>query len=360
MELNLQVVNNDCDQPASYPRAGFPAGAPKASAGADGATELPSSVQHAVNVLEVESTALRLLATALADGGGSPFEQAVDTIGRCAGRCVVSGMGKSGLIGRKIAATLASTGTPAYFVHPAEASHGDLGMIAPGDVVIGLSNSGETPELGDLLAYTERLDIPLVAMTSRAGSTLGRRADILLLLPGAPEACPLGLAPTTSTTMMLALGDALAIALMERKRFTPLDFRSRHPGGKLGRRLTRVEELIRPSDSLPLVHLDAPMGEVFLAMGRTGYGTAGVIDDHGDLVGMITEADLRRHMGPDLLHFRAGEIMSEAPVHIRPDMSATEALHVMSSLDVSNVFVTEGSRPIGILHIGDCRRVEAA
>ena len=334
-----------------------------ASAGA--ATRLeggPPGAEHAaaLRVLERAAAALRELADDLAGNGGPSFAAALDVLTACRGRVVVTGMGKSGLIGRKVASTLASTGCLAHFVHPAEASHGDLGMIGPDDVVLALSNSGETPELADLLAYTAQLAIPLIAMTSNAGSTLGRRADVLLLLPGAPEACSLGLAPTTSTSLMLALGDALAVELMERQGFTRSDFRRRHPGGKLGRRLARVEDLIEGAASLPLVHLDAQMSEVILVMGRTGYGSAGVIDDHGHLIGMITEADMRRHMGPDLLSLRAGDIMTEIEVTIRPETSPAEALRTMTALHLSNLFVTEGARPIGILHIDDCRRADAA
>lgn len=331
-------------------------------ASSDGSDQRTSDpiVREALAVLEAEAGALRLLARALAHGGAASFARAIDLLFGCSGRVVVTGMGKSGLIGRKIAATLASTGTSAQFVHPAEASHGDLGMIAPGDAVVALSNSGETIELEGVLEYADRLAIPLLGMTGRIGSTLARRADVVLLLPSAPEACPLGLAPTTSTTMMLALGDALAVALMRRKRFTPQDFRNRHPGGLLGRRLARVEDLIHGSDALPLVHLDAQMSEVILVMSRTGYGSAGVIDDRGRLIGAITASDMRRHMGPDLLGCRAGEIMSDLAPCVQPDTSAAEALHVMTALEVSNLFVTEGARPIGILHIDDCRRADAA
>jgi arabinose-5-phosphate isomerase len=355
MGLNLQAEQSAVEHLPSIGTSG-------AATGREAGEPPPPCILNAaaLRVLERAAGALRELAADLAGSGGPSFAAALELLAACRGRVVVTGMGKSGLIGRKIAATLASTGCLAHFVHPAEASHGDLGMIGPDDLVLALSNSGETPELADLLAYTAQLAIPLIAITGNAVSTLGRRADVLLLLPAAAEGCALGLAPTTSTSLMLALGDALAVELMERQGFSRGDFRQRHPGGKLGRRLARVEDLIEGAASLPLVHLDSRISEVILVMGRTGYGSAGVIDDHGSLIGMITEADMRRHMGPDLLSLRAGEIMTDIQVTIRPESSPAEALRTMTALHLSNLFVTEGARPIGILHIDDCRRADAA
>src|SRR5256885_5379878 len=248
-------------------------------------------------VIRAEIAGLESLAEAL-DG---TFEAAVDACTAARGRIVVTGLGKSGHIGRKIAATLASTGTPAQFVHPVEASHGDLGMIGSGDAILALSNSGETSELADIVAYSRRFEILLVAITGSARSTLAGAADVALLLPAAAEACPMGLAPTTSTTMMMTLGDALAIALLERKGFSPADFQRFHPGGKLGRKLLRVGEIMHKGDSVPLVAPDAPMSEAILVMSEKSFGCVGVSGADGKLVGVITDGDLRRHMDDRLL-----------------------------------------------------------
>lgn len=275
------------------------------------------------------------------------------------GRVIVSGMGKSGHVARKIAATFASTGTPAHFVHPAEASHGDLGMMIRGDVVLVLSNSGETPELADLVAYSRRFSIPLIAVAGRADSTLMRAADVRLLLPPVPEACGVGIVPTTSTTMMLGLGDALAIALMQARDFTPEHFRLFHPGGRLGARLSHVRDLMHGRDSLPLVPPEAPMGEVLLAISREGFGVAGVIE--GDaLVGVITDGDLRRNMD-GLLARRAGEVMTRHPRTIGPDALAEEAVAQMNALKITCLFVTDdGGALVGLIHIHDCLRAGVA
>lgn len=271
------------------------------------------------------------------------------------GRVIVSGMGKSGHIGRKIAATLASTGTPAYFVHPAEASHGDLGMMVQGDVVLVLSNSGETPELADLVAYTRRFSIPLIAMAGRADSTLMRAADVQLLLPPMPEACGVGIVPTTSTTMMLGLGDALAIALMESRGFTPEHFRLFHPGGRLGARLSHVRDLMHGREGLPLVAPEAAMGDVLLTITRAGFGVAGVVEG-GVLAGVITDGDLRRNMD-GLLDRRAGEVMTRNPRTIAPDALAGEAVAQMNALKITCLFVTgEAGDILGLIHIHDCLR----
>ena len=304
-------------------------------------------------------TARRVIATeaeglaALSVSLGDSFDRAIETILAARGRVVVSGMGKSGHIRHKIDATLASTGTPAQFVHPAEASHGDLGMVAEGDVVIVISNSGETPEIADIVAHTRRFNIPLIGMASREGSTLIRQCDVALLLPAAPEACGKGIVPTTSTTMMLALGDALAVALMEHRRFTPEHFRTFHPGGKLGAMLARVGDLMHAE--MPLVPADTPMTEALLTMSQMGYGVTGVTGADGQLVGIITDGDLRRHMD-GLLDHRAADVMTANPRTIRPDQLAEAALAEMQSRKITCLFAVEDGVPQGILNIHDCLR----
>jgi arabinose-5-phosphate isomerase len=306
----------------------------------------------AARVIREEAQAL----LALADGLGESFDTAVEAILAARGRVIVSGMGKSGHIARKIAATLASTGTPAHFVHPAEASHGDLGMMLRGDAVLCLSNSGETPELADLVAHTRRFGIPLIAIAGRADSSLMRRADIGLLLPALPEACGIGVVPSTSTAMMLALGDALAIALMQARAFTPDDFRDFHPGGRLGARLTKVRELMHKGEAVPLVAEDAPMTEALLVISRKGFGVVGVTDGQGRLSGIVTDGDLRRHMA-GLLDRHAGEVMTRAPRTIPPDALAEEAVALMNAQRITALFVPDPEgRPLGLLHIHDCLR----
>jgi arabinose-5-phosphate isomerase len=271
---------------------------------------------------------------------------------------IVSGMGKSGHIGRKIAATLASTGTPAQFVHPAEASHGDLGMITPQDVVLVLSNSGETPELSDIIAYTRRFSIPMIGVAGREGSTLLRRSEVAILLPPAAEACGNGIVPTTSTAMTLALGDALAVALMEHRSFTPEHFRTLHPGGKLGAKLSKVSDLMHSGDALPLVGHGAPMSEVLLAITRKGFGVAGVTDEAGRLAGIITDGDLRRHMD-GLMGLTAEQVMTASPRTIAPESLAEQAVAVMNAHKITCLFVVDPRAdrlPTGILHIHDCLR----
>ncbi|MFQ5624090.1 MAG: SIS domain-containing protein [Paracoccaceae bacterium] len=305
-------------------------------------------------VLKTEADALVGFASVL----GESFADAVDLMLKARGRIVVSGMGKSGHVARKIAATLASTGSPAQFVHPAEASHGDLGMVTREDVVLVLSNSGETPELADVIAHTRRFSIPMIGVASNAASTLLRQSDVAIVLPNAPEACPVGLAPTTSTTLTLALGDALAVALMEERRFTPEDFRGFHPGGRLGARLVTVETLMHSGEELPLVGRDLPMTEVLLVISQKSFGVAGVVNDEGELVGIITDGDLRRRMD-GLLSQRAGDVMTARPKTIASDALATEALGAMNERRITCLFVMspEGSRrPAGILHIHDCLR----
>ncbi len=318
------------------------------------------------SVLATEAAALRALSASL-DGA---FEHAVDLLAAIAGRVVVTGIGKSGHIARKVAATFASTGTPALFVHPAEASHGDLGMIVAGDAVLAFSNSGETPELADLIAHARRFGLPLVAVTGRPGSALAKRADVALVLPGAPEACPMGLAPTTSTTMQIALGDALAVALLTRRGFTATDFRRIHPGGRLGAQLRRVRELMHGGEAMPLARPDTPMTAALVLMTEKRFGCLGIVDAKGCLLGILTDGDLRRAMGPDLLHRRAGDIMTRSPRTIDPDALAVEALRRMNdgARLITALFVVEESGadgapaapPVGILHIHDLLRAGVA
>ena len=318
-----------------------------------------SDLDVARAVLTTEAAGLRLLAAGLDDG----FLLAVDLLAGVSGRVAVSGMGKSGHVGRKIAATLASTGTPALFVHPAEASHGDLGMIVPGDAVLAVSNSGETPELADLVAHARRFGLPLLAVTARAESTLARAADVVLLLPAAPEACPMGLAPTTSTTMQVALGDALAVALLTRRGFTATEFRQFHPGGRLGARLRRVRELMHAGEALPLAAPDEPMDRALLLMTGKGFGVLGVVDGDGGLAGVITDGDLRRHMGPDLLSRPVGLVMTADPRTIGPDALAAEALHAMNAggRPITCLFVVDAERrPLGLIHVHDLLRAGIA
>lgn len=320
---------------------------------------LDSDVEVARDVLAAEAAGLRALAATL-DGR---FAQAVDVLAAVAGRVVVSGMGKSGHIARKIAATLASTGTPALFVHPAEASHGDLGMIVVGDAVLALSNSGETAELADLISHTRRFGVPLVAVTGRDASTLARAADVTLVLPPASEACPMGLAPTTSTTMQLALGDALAVALLTRRGFGPSDFQRFHPGGRLGSKLQRVRDLMHEGDAVPLAPPSMAMDLALLLMSEKRFGCVGVVDEAGQLVGIVTDGDLRRAMGPDLLHRRLGELMTPSPRTIGPDALAAEALHAMNGKGrpITTLFIVDSERrPLGIVHIHDLLRAGVA
>jgi arabinose-5-phosphate isomerase len=334
---------------------------PEASLGKDA-----DDLAVARRVLDQEAAGLAMLGRAL-DAAG--FGRAVDLLAGATGRVVVTGMGKSGHVARKVAATFASTGTPALFVHPAEASHGDLGMIVPGDAVLALSNSGETPELADLVAHARRFGLPLVAITGRAESALARAADQALLLPPAPEACPLGLAPTTSTTMQLALGDALAVALLTRRGFGPADFRVFHPGGRLGARLSRVRDLMHGGAEMPLAPPDTRMDAALVAMTAKRFGCLGIVDG-GRLVGIITDGDLRRALDPGpgaaeprtgLLARGAAEVMTRAPRTIGPDALAVEALRVMEQRSITALFVVDGDgAPVGILHIHDLLRAGVA
>lgn len=294
----------------------------------------------------------------LGDALNGDFSQAVDLILAIKGRVIVSGMGKSGLIARKIAATLASTGTPAHFVHPAEASHGDLGALVPGDVLLMLSYRGETAELSDLITYAKRFRIPIIAMAANLESTLMQAADVKLALPKSHEACPMGLAPTTSTTLMLVLGDALAVALMERRGFSADQYREFHPGGSLGRALIRVSDLMHTGDEIPLADEAESMQQVLIVMAARRFGCVGIINKAGSLTGIITDGDLSRHMSRGLLDKTAAEVMTRNPKIISPNHLAAEALAVMNDNKITRLFIIEagGRKPIGIIHIHDCLR----
>jgi len=321
-----------------------------------GTVALAHDLGVARRVLRAEIEGLDRLARTL-DGA---FGLAIDICAAARGRLIVTGIGKSGHVARKIAATLASTGKPAQFVHAAEASHGDLGMIGAEDAILALSNSGESGELADIIAYSRRFKIPLIAITGGRNSTLAEAADVALLLPRAAEACPMGLAPTTSTTMMMALGDALAIALIERKGFSSADFQLFHPGGRLGRRLLRVADIMHPGEAVPLVPPGAPMSEAILVMTARSFGCVGVCDD-GRLVGVITDGDLRRHMGDRLLARRAGEIMHPDPKTITAGQLAAEAIGLMNRFAITALFVVDDAlRPTGFLHMHDCLRAGVA
>ena len=320
--------------------------------------ETGADLESARKVLRLEAEALDRLANSL----GQSFVDALDALASVTGRVIVTGIGKSGHVANKIAATLASTGTPAFFVHPAEASHGDLGMITTSDGILALSNSGETAELSDLVMYAKRFDLPLIGMTSRAGSALSEAATVALILPAADEACPMGLAPTTSTTAMMALGVAIAVALLERKGFSAEDFQLLHPGGHLGRKLLRVSDIMHSGDELPLIGRATLMSEALLVMTAKSFGCVGIVDDAGKLLGIVTDGDLRRNMAPDLLQRKAGDVMTSRPRTIKSKALATEAVQVMNgkSRPVTCLFVVDGGRPVGIIHIHDCLRAGVA
>lgn len=314
-----------------------------------------SSLQIARAVLMNEAGALQELAKTL-DGC---FDQAIALLAPLKGRVVVCGMGKSGHVARKIAATLASTGQPSFFVHPSEANHGDLGKITQDDAIIALSNSGETSELSGLIDYTRRFSIPLISITSKRESTLARVADVALVLPDVPEACPMGLAPTTSTTLMMALGDALAISLLSLKGFSANDFRVFHPGGKLGNQLLRVADRMHSGDKIPLVHMTDLMSEVLIESSRKGFGCVGVIDDQKCLQGMITDGDLRRHMDSDFMKKTAADVMTKNPIFIHKNMLMSEALALMNQKMITCLLVVEEEAaliPCGIIYIHDFLR----
>jgi len=314
----------------------------------------------AFRTLETESEGLAALATAMADGLARPFAAAVETIRTARGRVIVTGMGKSGHVARKIAATLASTGTPAFFVHAADASHGDLGMITSDDVMLALSWSGETEELKDLINYSRRFRIALIAVTVNLESTLGKAADIVLVLPSAREACPHNLAPTTSSLMQLALGDALAIALLESRGFTAVDFGVFHPRGKLGAALKFVRDVMHPGPAVPLIARGAPMSEAIVEMSAKGFGCVAVTEPNGKLAGVITNGDLRRNMRTDLLQAKVDAVMTVSPKIVRPDQLASEALQLLNASKITALIVVEADRPVGIVHFHDLLRAGVA
>ena len=319
----------------------------------------------ALRTVEIERAGLLALEAALADmsagGLGTSFEAALARLRNVTGRVIITGMGKSGHVARKLAATFASTGTPAYFVHPAEASHGDLGMIQAGDAIIALSWSGETSELADIITYSRRFDVSLVAITSGHDSALSREADISLVMPKAEEACPNGLAPTTSTTMLLVIGDALAVALLEARGFTAQDFRQFHPGGKLGAKLTFVGDVMHKGERLPVMADTGRMAEAVLLMSSKGFGCVAITDASGRLAGIVTDGDMRRHMRADLMTVPVADIMTRAPQVITPDALAVEALQILETRKITALLVVdEAHAPCGIVHFHDLLRLGVA
>jgi len=327
---------------------------PKTSTSGPAASERAERMlASALRTLEAEAGGVTALAAAIRDGLGRPFAAAVELIHAAKGRLIVTGMGKSGHIGRKIAATFASTGAPAFFVHPGEASHGDLGMITADDLIMALSWSGETVELKDLIDYSRRFRIGLIGITADGDSTLGKAADVALVLPEAREACPHNLAPTTSSLMQLALGDALAVALLESRGFTALDFRALHPGGRLGAKLKFVGQMMRSGADVPLVALGTLMADALVEMSSKGVGCVGIVDPARRLVGIITDGDLRRHMRPDLLDARVDDIMTSGPKTVRPDQLVSEALEVLNSSKITALMVVDAGSPVGIVHFHD-------
>jgi len=317
-------------------------------------------IASAVRTLDVEATGLTTLAAAIHDGLGRAFIAAVDLISRAHGRLIVTGMGKSGHVARKIAATFASTGTPAFFVHPSEASHGDLGMITPDDVIMALSWSGETVELKHLIDYSRRFRIALIAVTTVSDSTLGRAADVVLAIPQAREACPHNLAPTTSTLMQAALGDALAIALLEGRGFTAIDFSRLHPGGRLGAMLKFVRDIMHTGGEIPLATVGTRMSEAIAEMTAKTFGCIAIADRRGLLVGIITDGDLRRHMSANLLDLNVEQVMTSQPMTVRPDQLVSEALELLNSTNKTQLIVVDGGRAVGIVHFHDLLRAGVA
>ncbi len=319
-----------------------------------------ASLASALRTVATEQAGVAALANALENGLAEPFARAVDLVSGIDGRVIVTGVGKSGHIGSKIAATLASTGTPAFFVHPAEANHGDLGMIAKDDAIIAMSWSGESKELQGIIAYSRRFSIPLIAITSGESSALARAADVVLLLPPAPEACPHGLAPTTSALLQLVIGDALAIALLEGRGFTPDHFRTFHPGGQLGANLMQIREIMHVGDKLPLVVSGTGMREAILELSRKGFGCVAITATDGDLVGIITDGDIRRHIGSNLLEMTVDEVMTRSPKTAKPETLVATALQTINSSAITSLMVVDGRRPIGLVHLYDLLRIGAA
>ena len=319
-----------------------------------------AAIDSALRTLDAEAGGIAALVAALQSDLRTPFAAAVDRIGNAKGRLIVTGLGKSGHIGRKIAATFASTGTPAFFVHAAEASHGDLGMITADDVILALSWSGEQPEMKNLVTYAKRFRIPVIAMTADRESTLSKAADVALTLPKAREACPHNLAPTTSSLMLLALGDALAIALLEGRGFTSVDFSVLHPGGKLGALLKYTRDLMHAGDAVPLKPLGTKMSDALVEMSSKGFGCVGITDARGHIVGIVTDGDLRRHMRADLMTAVVDEVMTKNPKTIGRDLLAGEVLEILNSSKITALIVTEANKPVGIVHLHDLLRAGVA
>ena len=317
-------------------------------------------IASALRTFEAEAGGVAALSAAIRDGLAQPFIAAVERIAEAKGRLIITGMGKSGHIGRKIAATFASTGTPAYFVHPGEASHGDLGMITKDDVIMALSWSGETAELKDLIDYSRRFRIGLIAVTAESDSTLAKSADVALLLPQVREACPHNLAPTTSSLMQLALGDALAVALLESRGFTALDFRGLHPGGRLGAKLKFIRDLMHTGASIPLIARGATMSDAITEMTAKTFGCVGIVDADGRLAGIITDGDLRRHMGDGLLAKKVDEVMTKNPKTVAADQLVSEAIELLNSSKIMAVIVVDAGTPVGIIHMHDLLRAGVA
>ena len=325
-----------------------------------GTDHAAAAVQSALRTLDAEGSGIAAIAAALQSDLGKAFGAAADLIRNAKGRLIVTGLGKSGHIGRKVAATFASTGTPAFFVHAAEASHGDLGMITADDVIMALSWSGEQPEMKNLITYAKRFRIPLIAMTAERDSTLSKAADVALTLPKAREACPHNLAPTTSSLMMLALGDALAIALLEGRGFTSVDFSVLHPGGKLGALLKYTRDLMHSGDAVPLKPLGTRMSDALVEMTSKGFGCVGITDPRGAIVGIVTDGDLRRHMRPDLMTALVDDVMTRNPKTIGRDLLASAALEILNSSKITTLIVTDANKPVGIVHLHDFLRAGVA
>jgi arabinose-5-phosphate isomerase len=319
-----------------------------------------SLVRSAVRTLDLEVEGLQAVRQALEGSLAGPMAEALRLLRDARGRVIVSGIGKSGHVGQKIAATFASTGTPAFFVHPSEASHGDLGMIRPEDVILALSWSGETVELSNIITYSRRFAVPMISITSKADSALGKQSDVVLELPRAKEACPHGLAPTTSTTMQLALGDSLAIALLESKGFTAHDFKIFHPGGSLGASLKYVADVMHKRDQLPLARETALMSDAIVTMTAKSFGCLGIVNSKGKLVGVVTDGDLRRHMGDELFRAKTGDIMTKRPKTVSPGMLVSAALEMINASRITALFVVDQGKPVGIIHVHDLLRAGVA
>ena len=317
-------------------------------------------IESTLRTLEAEAGGIAALVAAVNDGLAQPITAALDLIRSARGRLIVTGMGKSGHVAHKIAATFASTGTPAFFVHPAEASHGDLGMITADDVIMALSWSGETAELKDLINYSRRFRIGLIAVTADAESTLAKSADVVLTLPQAREACPHNLSPTTSSLMQLALGDALAVALLESRGFTALKFRELHPGGRLGAKLTFVRDVMHTGAAIPLIALGASMADAIVEITAKGFGCVGITAPGGKLAGIITDGDLRRHMGPGLLAAAVDQVMTKRPKTISSDQLLGETIELLNSSKITAVIVVDAESPVGIVHLHDLLRAGVA